>query len=90
MTRRLTDVFNITGTDALLAGTDSAAGGLYLTFEIGLHRCHAGVDQQQGLIVLGNQRETGESQMSLGLKEGEKHLSQLIQSEIFHKQTSKK
>ena len=55
----LTDVLYITGTNALLAGTYSAAGRLHLTLKIGLHGCHAGIDQKQGLIILRDQGKTG-------------------------------
>ena len=43
----LADIFNVAGTDALLAGADPVTGGLHLAGEVGLHRRHAGVDQQQ-------------------------------------------
>ena len=36
VTSGLTDVLDIAGTDALLAGADTAAGGLDLTLEVGL------------------------------------------------------
>ena len=80
MTGSLTDVLNITGTDALLAGADTAAGRLYLTLEVGLHGCHAGVDQQQRLIVLGDQRKAGQAQMALALKVAQEHLTQFVQT----------
>ena len=51
----LADILNIAGTDTLLAGAHSSSGGLHFAFKVGLHRCHTGVDQQQGRIILGNQ-----------------------------------
>ena len=74
----LTDVLNVAGADALLAGADPAAGGLHLALEIGLHGGHAGVDQQQGLVILGDQRKAGQAQMTLTLEEGQEHLPQLV------------
>ena len=73
-----TDVLNITGTDALLAGAHPMTGRLHLTGEIGLHGCHAGVDQQQRSIILGNQGKAGQAQMALTFEEREKHLTQFV------------
>ena len=78
VTGGLADVLDVTGTDALLAGADTAAGRLHLTLEIGLHGSHAGVDQQQGLIILGNQRKAGQTQMLLAFKEGQEHFAQFV------------
>ena len=74
----LTDVLDIAGTDTLLTGADSSAGRLYLTGEVRLHGSHAGVDQQQGFIVLRDQRKAGQTQMVLALKKLKKHLAQFI------------
>ena len=71
----LTDILNIAGTDTFLTGADTAAGRLYFTFKIRLHRCHAGVNQQQRGIVLGNERKAGQAQVLLAFKEGKEHLS---------------
>ena len=84
MTGSLADVLNITGSDALLAGADATAGRLHFTGEVGLHGCHAGVDQQQGCIVLGDQRETGQAQMVLALKKLQEHLAQFIYAIGFY------
>ena len=65
----LADIFDIAGTDALLAGADPAPGRFHLSLEIGLHRRHAGVDQQQRRVVLRNQGKAGQAQMALALKE---------------------
>ena len=91
MTGSLADVLNITGADALLAGADPVTGGLHLTGEVGFHGCHAGVNQQQGCIILRNQRKAGQTQMPLALEEGEEHLAQLIDTIRFgiHGITSK-
>ena len=81
------DVLDVAGTDALLAGADPAAGRLLLALEVGLHGGHAGVDQQQGRVILGNQREAGQPQVALALKEAEKHFPQLVDAVffLFHK-----
>jgi hypothetical protein len=84
MASSFTDILNITGTDALLAGADSLAGRLSLALEVGLHRSHTGVDKQKACIVLRDQREAGKAQMILGFKEAEEHFTQLIKSEFFH------
>ena len=76
----LADVFDIAGADALLAGGDAVAGGLLLPGEPGLHGCHAGVDEQQALVVGGrDQGKAGQAQVSLALKVAQKHLAQFVQ-----------
>ena len=80
---RLADVLDVAGADALLAGANAVARGLHLALEVGLHRGHAGVDQQQGLVVLRDQGKAGQTQMALALKEGQEHLAQLIESVLF-------
>lgn len=55
VTRGMTDVVDVTRPDALLAGTNAAARRLLFSLEPRLHRCHAGVDQQNRFVVLRNQ-----------------------------------
>ena len=81
---RLADVLDVAGADAFLAGADPAAGRLLLALEPGLHRGHARIDEQEARIVLRYQRETGQAQMAFGFKEAQKHLTQFIQSVVFH------
>ena len=78
----LAHVLNVTGADALLTGADPAAGRLLLALEPRLHGGHAGVDEQDGLVVLRHQREAGQPQMTFGLEERQEHLPQLIESVI--------
>jgi hypothetical protein len=61
-----------------LAGADPAAGRLYFALEVGLHRCHTGVDQQKRLVILRDQREAGKAQMTLAFKVGKEHLTQFV------------
>ena len=77
------DVVDVAGADALLAGADTAAGGLLLALEPGLHGGHAGVDEEQGLVVLGNQGEAGQAQVAvLPLEVAEEHLPQLVETVV--------
>ena len=77
------DVVDIAGADALLAGADTAAGGLLLALEPGLHGGHAGVDEEQGLVVLGDQGEAGQAQVAvLPLEVAEEHLPQLVETVV--------
>jgi hypothetical protein len=78
VTGSLTDVLNITGTNALLASADTAARGFYFTLKVGLHRCHTGVDQQKRLVILRDQGETGQAQMTFTFKVGKEHLTQFV------------
>ena len=78
MTGSFADVLNVTGTNTFLAGTYPMTRRLYLTLKVGLHRCHAGIDQQQRRIILRNQRKAGKAKMPLAFKERQKHLSQFV------------
>ena len=77
------DVLDVAGADALLAGADTVAGRLLFAGEVGLHGGHAGVDEQQGRIVLGDQGKAGQTQVVLALEEFQKHFAQLVQAEGF-------
>ena len=44
--RRFADIFQVSGPDALLAGCDAPSRRDLLPREPGLHRCHAGIDNQ--------------------------------------------
>ena len=77
------DVLDVAGTDALLAGAHAVTGRLLLAGEEGLHGGHAGVDEEQGRVVLGNQGKAGQAQMPFGLEEGEEHLAQLVYAVLF-------
>jgi hypothetical protein len=59
-------------------------GRLLLTGEIGLHRSHTGVDQQQRCVILGNQGKARKTEMALGFKETQVHLTQFVDTELFH------
>ena len=83
VTGGVADILNVAGADALLAGGHTVARGLLLTGEEGLHGRHAAVDEQQGGVVLGNQGKAGQAQVSLGLKEGQEHLAQFVQTELL-------
>ena len=74
----LADVLDIAGTDALLASADTAARRLNLALEVRLHGCHAGVDQQQGLIILRNQGKAGQTKMAFAFEVTQEHLAQFI------------
>ena len=43
----LTNILQVTGTDALLAGGDSASRRNLLSCKPWLHRCHSGIDNEQ-------------------------------------------
>ena len=83
VTRGVADVFNITRADALLAGRHAVARGLFLAREPRLHRRHTGVDEQNGFVVLRNERKARQTQMTLRLKELQIHLPKLIETVRF-------
>ena len=74
----LADALNVRGTDALLAGGDTDIGRNCLSEEELFERCHTGVDEQQGVIALRDQRCAVHTGMIFAFKEGEILLTQLI------------
>ena len=84
MTCGLAYILDITGTDTLLTGCHAAARRFLLTGKIRLQRSHTGVNQQQGLVTLRNQRKARQSQMFLGLKEREELFTDFIQTHVMH------
>ena len=76
----LADVLNVARADALLAGADAAARRLLLALEPGLHRRHAGVDEEDGVVVLRHEREAWQTQVVFRLKEAQEHLPQLVEA----------
>ena len=81
----LADVLDVAGTDALLAGRDAVTRRLLLSGKERLHRRHTGVDQQQRLVALRNQRKARQTQMSFGLHKGEKFFTDFIQTHVLHR-----
>ena len=81
----LAHVLQVTGTDALLAGRHTPAGRDLLPGEIGLQRSHAGVNDQQALVIVRNQGKAVHAQMPLALEKSQKHLTQLVYTIIFHR-----
>ena len=80
----LADVFDVARTNALLAGADAVARRLLFALEVGLHRRHAGVDEQQRRIMLRDERKAREPQMLLRFKVAQELFAQLIQTIRFH------
>ena len=73
MSCRLTYIFNIAGSDTFLTGSHPAAGRDLLSGEIGLQRCHTGINNQQRIIVMRYQRKAVHSQMILAFKKLQVH-----------------
>ena len=84
MTGILAHAVDIQGTDALLAVGDPGGRRGELAGEIMLQRCNTGVDEQQGIVVLGHQGKTFQPQVALAFKKAEKPLSDFIESQFFH------
>ena len=80
---RLADVFDVARADALLTGRHAAAGRLFLALEPRLHRRHAGVDEQDRLVILRHERKTRQPQMTFRLEELQEHFPQLVQTVCF-------
>ena len=83
MPGRLADVFDVASADALLTGRHAAAGRLFLALEPRLHRRHAGIDEQDGLVILRHERKARQAQMTFRLEELQEHFPQLVQTVCF-------
>ena len=80
----LTHILNVTGTDTFLAGSHPASGRNLLSCKIGLQGRHAGVDDQQTVVIVGHQGKALHPQVLLALKKFQIHPSQFIYAVWFH------
>ena len=77
--RGFAHVVDVQRAHALLAGGHALARGHALALEIGLERRHAGVDEQQRIVVLRYEREALQPQVAFAFKKREVFLPQNIQ-----------
>ncbi len=66
--RRLAHALDIGGTNALLAGGHALVGRCLLPQKVFFERRHAGVDEQQALVVAGHKGRAGQTGVVLALK----------------------
>ncbi len=55
VTSGLSDVFNVAGSNTLLAGGHTPSGRNFLSRKVGLQRSHTGIDQKQAVVIVRNQ-----------------------------------
>ena len=79
-----TNVFNVTGTYAFLASSNTRRRRFHFASEERFERCHACTDNQQGRVILGNQRCAGQHQMLFFLKKFQELFADFITSHVFH------
>ena len=84
MAGSFTYIFNITGTDTLLAGSHTCSRRDLCSCKIWFQRSHTCIDQQKALIILRYKRKTVHNQMSFALEKVQKHLTKFIYSILFH------
>ncbi len=84
MAGSLAHILDIAGADALLACGHPFSGRNLRPCKIRFQRSHAGIDQQQALVIMRNQRKALHGQMALTFKKLQKHLSKLVYSIWFH------
>ena len=84
VTSGLSDVFDVAGSNTLLAGGYTPSGRNLLSRKVRLQRSHTGIDQKQAVVIVRNQRKALHLQMSLFLKEIQEHSSQLIDTIFLH------
>ena len=79
-------IFDIRGTDALLAagGAEAAVRQELLPGEVFLEGGHAGIDEQEAGLILRHQRRRGQAGVPLTDKEFEEGFAQFIESCPFH------
>ena len=82
---RTSHVFNIAGAHTLLAGGHTGRRRLHLSGKERLERSHAGADQKQGRIILGNQGCTGQAHMSPFFKKFQKPFAEFIAAHVLHR-----
>ena len=80
----LPHALQVGSSDTLLTGGHAAAGRFFFSGEILLHGSHAGVDEEKRFVVDGNQRITGQTEMSLAFKIREELLANFIQTPAVH------
>jgi hypothetical protein len=80
----MTYALKVGGADALLTGGYSVAGRLFLTREELLHRCHTRVDKKKRFVVMGNKGIGRQTEMSLGFKEREVLLTNVVERCPLH------
>ena len=84
MAGRTSHVFNIAGAHTLLAGGHTGRRRLHLTGKERLEGSHAGADQKQGRIILGDQRCTGQPHMPPFFKKFQKPFADFITAHVLH------
>ena len=82
---RTSHVFNIAGAHTLLACGHTGRRRLHLSGKERLERSHAGADQKQGRIILGNQGCTGQAHMSPFFKKFQKPFAEFITAHVLHR-----
>ena len=80
----LAHVLDVACADALLAGGDPAPGRNLLACEVGLQGSHAGIYDQQAVVVVGHQGKALHFQMFFALEEIQVHSSQFVYAVWFH------
>ena len=74
--------------DAFLAGGHPLAGRRDLPGEIFFHRRHAGIDEQEAVIVLRDEREARQAKVPLGFKKAQVFFAKFVEACPFHTQIS--
>ena len=78
------DIFNIAGTHAALTGRHTRTGRLHLAREERLQRRHTCTNQEQGRVILRNQRETRQAKVPfLFCKELQISFAQFVTTHIL-------
>ncbi len=80
----LADVFDVIGPDAFLCVGNAVAGGFLGSVKVFFQGSHAGIDPQQGGIVVGHQRSAGFNHVAFGCEIIQEHLANLISGKLFH------
>ena len=88
VTGRAADVVDIAGADALLARRNPVGRRYELARKIRLQRSHAGANEQQARVVLGNQGKTMQNQMLLAFEKFQIGFADFITRHVFHQQHS--
>ena len=82
--RRIADLVYVAGSDAFLNVRQSRARGVLFTHQVRHERMHPCRREQNGRIVLGNQRCGRYDRMSLFAEKAQIHFAQIVSAYLFH------
>ena len=83
--RGVAHLVDVAGADALLDVGKALPGRmLHRAHQVGDERVHAGGGEEDGRVVLGDDRRAGDDGVALGLEESEVEVPQFVCGDVLH------